>query len=81
MNSAKFTNILPTIKLKKKKEYCIFCNPYSKLELITESSFSYAIKDGYPLTKGHSLIIPKIHMPNYFDLPIEYQKKLLANGE
>ncbi|WP_069790335.1 HIT domain-containing protein [Cyanobacterium sp. IPPAS B-1200] len=64
----------PYNQIKERKEYCIFCNPYSKLELITESSFSYAIKDGYPLTKGHSLIIPKIHGSNYFDLPVEYQK-------
>ncbi|AFZ46818.1 histidine triad (HIT) protein [Cyanobacterium stanieri PCC 7202] len=64
----------PYNQIKRKKEYCIFCNPYPKLELITESNFSYAIKDGYPLTKGHSLIIPKIHCSNYFELPLEYQK-------
>ncbi|MBE9223438.1 HIT domain-containing protein [Cyanobacterium stanieri LEGE 03274] len=66
---------IPYNQIKKRKEYCIFCNPYPKLELITESTLSYAIKDGYPLSQGHSLIIPKIHCSSYFDLPLEYQKK------
>jgi diadenosine tetraphosphate (Ap4A) HIT family hydrolase len=52
---------------------CIFCNPYQKLTLLTESSLAYAILDGYPLSKGHSLIIPKIHEENYFNLPFSVQ--------
>lgn len=52
---------------------CIFCNPPSRLTLITESSLAYAIFDGYPLSKGHSLIIPKIHQENYFELPSSLQ--------
>ena len=52
---------------------CIFCNPYSKLTLLTESTLAYAILDGYPLSKGHSLIIPKIHEENYFNLSFEVQ--------
>lgn len=52
---------------------CIFCNPYAKLTLLTESSLAYSILDGYPLTKGHSLIIPKIHEENYFNLPVSVQ--------
>ncbi len=27
-----------------------------------------AIKDAYPVTKGHLLVIPKRHAPEYFDL-------------
>ncbi len=53
---------------------CIFCNPYKKLTLITESTLSYAILDGYPLTKGHSLIIPKNHTADYFNLSYKEQK-------
>ena len=52
---------------------CIFCHPYKKLTLLTESSLAYAILDGYPLTKGHSLIIPKTHIEDYFDLPFLLQ--------
>ena len=52
---------------------CIFCNPYSKITLITESPLAYAILDGYPLSKGHALIIPKRHVANYFDLSFSEQ--------
>lgn len=60
-------------KIKHSRQRCIFCNPYSKLTLVTESTLAYAILDGYPLTKGHSLIIPKFHTANYFDLSIKQQ--------
>lgn len=60
-------------QIKHKSPNCIFCKPYPKLTLITESSLAYAILDGYPLTKGHSLIIPKSHQENYFDLPFSLQ--------
>jgi diadenosine tetraphosphate (Ap4A) HIT family hydrolase len=52
---------------------CIFCNPYKKLTLITESPLAYAILDGYPLSKGHALIIPKSHVANYFELSFSEQ--------
>jgi diadenosine tetraphosphate (Ap4A) HIT family hydrolase len=29
--------------------------------------------DGYPLSKGHTLVIPKRHVANYFDLSFEEQ--------
>lgn len=45
----------------------------SRLTLITESSLAYAVFDGYPLSRGHSLIIPKIHQENYFELPSSLQ--------
>lgn len=60
-------------QIKHSSPKCIFCNPYSKLTLLTESSSVYAILDGYPLSKGHSLIIPKYHTSNYFDLSIKQQ--------
>lgn len=60
---------------------CIFCNPHRQLNLITESATAYAIFDGYPLSKGHALIIPKRHLSNYFELPAKEQSAcwLMAN--
>ncbi len=52
---------------------CIFCNPYKRLTLITESPTTYAILDGYPISKGHSLVIPKRHVADYFDLSLAEQ--------
>ncbi|WP_392532439.1 bifunctional class I SAM-dependent methyltransferase/HIT family protein [Nostoc sp. C117] len=53
--------------------YCIFCNPRKNLKLLTESATAYAIFDGYPLSKGHVLVIPKRHVSNYFELPFKEQ--------
>jgi diadenosine tetraphosphate (Ap4A) HIT family hydrolase len=60
-------------KNKNPSSRCIFCQPYPKLKILMESSLAYAILDGYPLTKGHSLIIPKIHQEDYFDLSFSLQ--------
>jgi diadenosine tetraphosphate (Ap4A) HIT family hydrolase len=60
---------------------CIFCNPHRKLNLLTESATAYAMFDGYPVSKGHVLIVPKRHISNYFELPLKEQSAcwLMAN--
>lgn len=60
---------------------CIFCNPHRKIQLLTESATAYAMFDGYPLNKGHVLIVPKRHISNYFELPPKEQSAcwLMAN--
>lgn len=62
---------------KNSENNCIFCNPYRRLNLIAESLTTYAILDGYPLSKGHTLIIPKRHVANYFDLSFAEQSSCL----
>jgi diadenosine tetraphosphate (Ap4A) HIT family hydrolase len=49
---------------------CLFCNVQSneRVRIISENELAYVIRDGYPVTKGHSLIIPKRHAPDYFSL-------------
>jgi len=47
---------------------CPFCNLSRKPLLITESALAFAISDGFPVSNGHSLIIPKNHVSNYFKL-------------
>ena len=46
---------------------CIFCNT-SKKEFVFENDLAFASFDSYPVSKFHSLIIPKKHTENYFDL-------------
>ncbi|MBI5402821.1 MAG: HIT family protein [Ignavibacteriae bacterium] len=49
---------------------CPFCKiPAEKF--ITESELAFAIGDIHPVSKGHSLVIPKVHTENYFDLKRE----------
>lgn len=57
-----------------KSSKCIFCSP--KREILTETGKVYAIFDGYPISKGHVLVIPKKHSLNYFDLNLNEQTSL-----
>ena len=47
---------------------CLFCEAYSDRKVITENTLAYAIEDGFPVTEGHTLIIPKRHVIDYFGL-------------
>lgn len=50
-----------------KQPDCIFCN-IPKDNILLKNDLAFAIKDKYPHTKGHLLIIPFEHEENYFDL-------------
>lgn len=47
---------------------CVFCNLAKRLEVICETATCVAFFDGYPVSPGHALIIPKRHVASYFDL-------------
>ncbi len=53
--------------------YCPFCNPESGREIILEDELCYGLYDKYPVSKGHTLIIPKRHCADYFNLTTEEQ--------
>ena len=46
---------------------CLFCNT-KKSGCAHQNEFAYASYDTYPVSKYHSLIIPKRHIKDYFDL-------------
>ena len=46
---------------------CLFCF-MPKERVISENELVYAIRDKYPVTPLHSLIIPKRHVVDYFSL-------------
>lgn len=48
--------------------WCPFCNLSRRVEIICETASCVAFYDGYPVSPGHALIIPKRHVANYFDL-------------
>ena len=49
---------------------CIFCN-IEQERVLAENELCFAIRDGFPVSDGHTLIIPKRHVANYFDLTDE----------
>ena len=49
---------------------CIFCK-IKREEIQFENRFAYSSSDSYPVSKFHSLIIPKRHVETYFELSNE----------
>jgi len=52
---------------------CIFCDIKGKIDksrIIYENDLWVAILDGYPVTIGHTLLIPKRHCTTYLDLNV-----------
>ena len=60
--------------MSKKLKKCIFCN-IPKSRIISSNELAVVIKDNYPVTKHHCLIISKRHCVDYFDL---YQPEINA---
>ena len=58
----------------KNQEVCPFCYPEPESELLLENESTYAILDKFPVSNGHTLIIPQKHCANYFELNYEEQK-------
>lgn len=58
---------------RKNNPSCAFCNPEPERELIAESATAYAMLDKFPVSNGHTLIIPKKHCADYFDLTFKEQ--------
>ena len=56
---------------------CPFCKVESEREIIASSPLSVAFFDGFPVSPGHALIIPKRHVASFFDLSQEERLDLL----
>ena len=55
---------------------CIFCNlEPSRIE--DRNEFFVAIKDLYPVTEGHTLIVPSRHVESFFELSRDEQLAML----
>ena len=55
-------------------ENCFFCKFEKGLineEKLIDGKLAYVINDGHPVTKYHSLIVPKRHFPSFFDITNE----------
>ncbi len=52
------------------QDRCLFCR-MNKQRVVDENALSYAILDNFPVSEGHTLIIPKRHEADYFLLTKE----------
>jgi len=65
------TDFRPTLK----DEKCVFCD-ISNRALKIKSKYFWVVRDNYPVTHLHTLIIPKEHFVSPTDLDLEYWKEL-----
>ena len=56
---------------------CPFCVIENSREIIAENELSLAFYDGFPVSPGHALIIPKRHVSSFFDLSEEERLDML----
>jgi diadenosine tetraphosphate (Ap4A) HIT family hydrolase len=53
------------------------CELCRRSEVLFESSLAYVRYDNNSLSRGHALVIPKRHVPGFFDLTPDEQSALL----
>jgi superfamily II DNA or RNA helicase/HKD family nuclease/diadenosine tetraphosphate (Ap4A) HIT family hydrolase len=58
---------------------CPFCDPLPPERLFYEGELVWCIWDGYPVSQGHALVIPRRHVATWFEATREEQAALI-NG-
>ena len=56
---------------------CPFCSLPSE-RIIDSNELALVIRDGFPVSKGHTLIIPKRHLGSWFDTSADERTALFA---
>jgi len=49
---------------------CRFCKPYAD-DIVARNTLCYARWDRFPVSKGHLLLMPFRHTPDYFSLTVD----------
>ena len=57
---------------------CIFCRPRSGADLLAANDLAIAFPAGFPVSEGHSLIVPRRHEPDFFALSVEEQAAVVS---
>jgi diadenosine tetraphosphate (Ap4A) HIT family hydrolase len=48
--------------------HCVFCDRLAAGDLTVETELAAAFADAFPLTRGHTLVVPRRHEADYFAL-------------
>jgi diadenosine tetraphosphate (Ap4A) HIT family hydrolase len=56
---------------------CPFCVT-EPLRLLVSEGLVFALRDGYPVSRGHSLIVPRRHVGSFGEVSLDEQGATLA---
>ena len=56
---------------------CAFCT-LVPTRIIGENEFAVVVRDSFPVSPGHTLVIPRRHIGSFFDLGAEERAAMLA---
>mgnify|MGYP002180561007 CR=1 FL=1 len=61
---------------------CAFCEilEMGTREVLWEDELAFAIRDAFPISPGHSLVLPKRHVASFWDCTPDEQTSLLAGA-
>lgn len=59
-------------------EACAFCGPGLREEIALERGTVFAVLDGFPVTAGHTLVLPRRHTPDLFAMTAAERRDTLA---
>lgn len=74
-DDAPLEGFFPMIKNMYDQSTCPFCNP-DRSSVIIANDHALSFYDGYPVTVGHTLVVPKRHIASFFDATREEQAAL-----
>jgi diadenosine tetraphosphate (Ap4A) HIT family hydrolase len=60
-----------------KSSNCVFCS-LPKTRIVLERPIGFVIRDAFPVSPGHSLVIPRRHVGSIFELGADEQLALLT---
>ena len=55
---------------------CVFCERIAAGDISAQTHLAVAFPDGYPVSPGHTLVVPRRHEPDYFALEPDEQRAL-----
>ena len=57
-------------------ESCVFCQRITSPDVVAQSELAVAFPDAYPVSRGHTLIVPRRHESDFFALSEQEQRAL-----
>ena len=55
---------------------CVFCEKVNNNDVLYQNQLAACFRDGFPISNGHTLIIPKDHIQDYFELNKETKEAM-----